>query len=120
MWEALRTAITDAGFVIVNADVFDKQHGTFKHFVSENTAGADLVLHCLSRKPGSRRAVVRRTALAACPSSCSSSMYRPTYSRTCTLHARLRWICAGSAASGFATRSHTGERYSTSQSFVST
>jgi hypothetical protein len=30
-------------------DIFDKQHGTFKQFVSENTAGFDLVLHC--RKP---------------------------------------------------------------------
>ena len=47
VWDALRVAIQDAGFVIVKADVFDKQHGTFKHFVSENTAGADLVLHCL-------------------------------------------------------------------------
>jgi DNA modification methylase len=47
VWEALRRSIADAGFVIVQADVFDKRHGTFKHFVSENTAGADLVLHCL-------------------------------------------------------------------------
>lgn len=52
VWRALREAITDVGFVIVKADVFDKQHGTFKHFVSENTAGADLVLHCL--KPAGR------------------------------------------------------------------
>jgi DNA modification methylase len=47
VWEALRRSIIGAGFVIVQADVFDKRHGTFKHFVSENTAGADLVLHCL-------------------------------------------------------------------------
>jgi hypothetical protein len=40
VWEALRSAIEEAGFVIVKADVFDKQHGTFKHFVSENR-------HCL-------------------------------------------------------------------------
>jgi hypothetical protein len=50
VWEELRTAIADAGFLLVNADVFDKQHGTFKHFVTENTAGADLVLHCLKPK----------------------------------------------------------------------
>jgi DNA modification methylase/predicted RNA-binding Zn-ribbon protein involved in translation (DUF1610 family) len=54
VWKALRDAITEAGFLLVKADVFDKQHGTFKHFVSENTAGADLVLHCLKprRKAG--------------------------------------------------------------------
>jgi hypothetical protein len=55
VWKALRGAITDAGFVLVKADVFDKQHGTFKHFVSENTAGADLVLHCLKPKEQTRR-----------------------------------------------------------------
>ena len=47
VWDALRAAILDAGFEIVKADVFDKQHGTFKQFVSDNTAGSDLVLHCL-------------------------------------------------------------------------
>jgi hypothetical protein len=55
VWDALKSAITDAGFVLVKADVFDKQHGTFKHFVSENTAGADLVLHCLKPKRGAKR-----------------------------------------------------------------
>jgi DNA modification methylase len=47
VWQALETTINEAGFVLVKADIFDKQHGTFKHFVSPNTAGADLVLHCL-------------------------------------------------------------------------
>lgn len=51
VWDALKDAIERAGFEIRKADVFDKQHGTFKQHVSENTAGADLVLHCL--KPGS-------------------------------------------------------------------
>lgn len=46
IWEELRNAIELAGFTIESADVFDKQHGTFKHFVSPNTPGADLVLHC--------------------------------------------------------------------------
>ncbi|MGH9401691.1 MAG: DNA methyltransferase [Terriglobia bacterium] len=50
IWEAFRNAITEAGFVVVKMDIFDKQHGTFKQFVSDNTAGMDLVLHCL--KPG--------------------------------------------------------------------
>src|SRR5262249_1708503 len=47
VWEALRDAVGHAGFVVVRMDIFDKQHGTFKQFVSENTAGMDLVLHCL-------------------------------------------------------------------------
>lgn len=46
VWASLRQAILDAGFQIRQVDIFDKQHGTFKHFVSENTAGYDLVLHC--------------------------------------------------------------------------
>lgn len=47
VWSALERSIGSAGFVLVKADIFDKQHGTFKHFVSPNTAGADLVLHCI-------------------------------------------------------------------------
>ncbi|MBI3978387.1 MAG: helix-turn-helix domain-containing protein [Chloroflexi bacterium] len=46
VWDALKAAITDAGFEIRQANSFDKQHGTFKQFVSQNTAGYDLVLHC--------------------------------------------------------------------------
>jgi DNA modification methylase/DNA-binding XRE family transcriptional regulator len=47
VWTALRSAIADAGFKIKKVDIFDKQHGTFKQFVSDNTTGCDLVLHCL-------------------------------------------------------------------------
>jgi len=50
VWAALRNAVSSAGFQVAKMDLFDKQHGTFKQFVSENTAGMDLVLHCL--KPG--------------------------------------------------------------------
>jgi DNA modification methylase len=46
VWSSLRSSILEAGFDIIKIDIFDKQHGTFKHFVSENTAGSDLVLHC--------------------------------------------------------------------------
>ena len=46
VWNALQEAIAHAGFTIRKIDIFDKQHGTFKQFVSENTAGFDLVLHC--------------------------------------------------------------------------
>ena len=49
IWECLRGAVINAGFSIVRMDIFDKQHGTFKQFVSDNTAGSDLMLHC--RKP---------------------------------------------------------------------
>lgn len=46
VWQSLRESIVDAGFSPERIDIFDKQHGTFKQFVSENTAGCDLVLHC--------------------------------------------------------------------------
>lgn len=46
IWEQLRRAIAGAGFLLEKMDIFDKQHGTFKQFVSDNTAGADLILHC--------------------------------------------------------------------------
>ncbi|MCM3897853.1 hypothetical protein ND991_21870 [Gordonia sputi] len=49
VWEQLRSAIDASGFEIVSSSIFDKKHGTFKHYVSENTAGADLVLHCRPR-----------------------------------------------------------------------
>lgn len=53
VWNALREAIQDAGFSIEKANIFDKQHGTFKQFVSDNTTGADLMIHC--RKLRSQR-----------------------------------------------------------------
>lgn len=62
VWEALREAIRRAGFSICGTQTFDKAHGTFKQFVSENAVGYDLVLHCqkaevigsrLPRKQGS-------------------------------------------------------------------
>ena len=46
IWEAIRHAIVTTGFQIDRIDIFDKQHGTFKQFVSENTAGSDLMIHC--------------------------------------------------------------------------
>lgn len=55
VWQSLNQAVSDAGFAVQKVDIFDKQHGTFKQFVSENTAGCDLVLHCqkvtTKRKP---------------------------------------------------------------------
>lgn len=46
VWNALHESIIDAGFLIENINIFDKQHGTFKQYVSDNTAGADLMIHC--------------------------------------------------------------------------
>ena len=46
IWDRIRSAVLDAGFTIERIDIFDKQHGTFKQFVSNNTAGSDLMLHC--------------------------------------------------------------------------
>jgi len=50
IWQALQQAITDAGFEVKGAQTFDKQHGTFKMFVSGNAVGYDLVLHCQKRE----------------------------------------------------------------------
>lgn len=46
VWEALRKAVHNAGFSICGTQTFDKAHGTFKQFVSDNAVGYDLVLHC--------------------------------------------------------------------------
>jgi DNA modification methylase len=45
-WNVIQTALSDAGFVIKGTQIFDKKHGTFKMFVSENAVGYDLILHC--------------------------------------------------------------------------
>jgi len=58
IWEQLRRAIAKAGCSLEPMDIFDKQHGTFKQFVSDNTAGADLILHCrkgLAPAPAAKR-----------------------------------------------------------------
>jgi DNA modification methylase len=46
VWEALQHAIGKAGFEIRGTQTFDKEHGTFKQFVSDNAVGYDLVIHC--------------------------------------------------------------------------
>lgn len=53
VWQALQTAIFSAGFTVVGSQTFDKEHGTFKQFVSDNAVGYDLVLHC--RKAGNQQ-----------------------------------------------------------------
>ena len=56
VWHALNAAIRKAGFAVERVSIFDKQHGTFKQFVSENTAGADLMIHC---KKGGKESAFR-------------------------------------------------------------
>jgi adenine-specific DNA methylase len=46
VWAALEHAVRDAGFAVLDSQTFDKTHGTFKQFVSDNAVGYDLVLHC--------------------------------------------------------------------------
>jgi hypothetical protein len=63
VWNTLQEAIAHAGFTVRKIDIFDKQHGTFKQFVSENTAGFDLVLHCFKPLVLQSSAVVAHTAI---------------------------------------------------------
>ena len=65
VWSALNEAIRDAGFSIRKVNIFDKQHGTFKQFVSENTAGADLMIHCKKVRSPSRRGTSKASASVA-------------------------------------------------------
>jgi DNA-directed RNA polymerase subunit RPC12/RpoP len=46
VWGSLQRSLSQAGFSIEGTQTFDKEHGTFKMFVSENAVGYDLVLHC--------------------------------------------------------------------------
>lgn len=52
VWSALQDAIVGAQLEIKGTQTFDKKHGTFKQFVSENAVGYDLVLHCQPIKEG--------------------------------------------------------------------
>jgi adenine-specific DNA methylase len=61
-WKAIQTSLHDAGFSIEGTQTFDKKHGTFKMFVSDNAVGYDLVLHC--RKANKNLAGVERTTTA--------------------------------------------------------
>lgn len=56
VWRSLREAVLSSGFSIERVDIFDKQHGTFKQFVSDNTAGCDLLLHCLKPEVKTKKA----------------------------------------------------------------
>jgi DNA modification methylase len=55
VWAALQAAVSDAGFAVCGTQTFDKQHGTFKQFVSDNAVGYDLVLHCRKAEQPSHR-----------------------------------------------------------------
>jgi DNA modification methylase len=60
VWSALQNALSGSGWRIVGTQTFDKKHGTFKQFVSDNAVGYDLVLHC-RKKP--RSSLPRRVSV---------------------------------------------------------
>jgi hypothetical protein len=64
VWTALRTAVSEAGFAVRGTQTFDKEHGTFKQFVSDNAVGYDLILHC--RKGGHTEPTRKNNATAPC------------------------------------------------------
>lgn len=53
IWKELQNAIIKAGFSIDGIVLFDKVHGTFKQFVSDNAVGLDLVLNCKKKEHSS-------------------------------------------------------------------
>lgn len=46
VWDTIINSLRLSKFDLLKIDIFDKKHGTFKHFVSKNTTGYDLILHC--------------------------------------------------------------------------
>jgi len=52
VWNALVSAISESGFSIEGIQTFDKRHGTFKDFVSQNAVGYNMVLHCAKSQSG--------------------------------------------------------------------
>ena len=84
VWAALREAVASSGFRIVRVHSFDKQHGTFKQFVSENSAGEDLILHC--RKPKEWEVV----AVASSGDEGTSLRSAATFLRSTDLSKRIR------------------------------
>jgi DNA modification methylase/DNA-directed RNA polymerase subunit RPC12/RpoP len=52
VWNALVSAIRESGFSIEGIQTFDKRHGTFKEFVSDNAVGYNMVLHCAKARGG--------------------------------------------------------------------
>jgi DNA modification methylase len=62
VWTALQQAIAKAGFEIKGTQTFDKEHGTFKQYVSDNAVGYDLVIHCRKSAHQPMPKVLDRTA----------------------------------------------------------
>ncbi len=81
VWAAIQQALAASGFSIEITQTLDKQHGTFKQFVSPNAVGYDLLLHCQKeahapsaapalRNNGATKAAIRafvRNTLAQAP-----------------------------------------------------
>lgn len=52
VWSAIQDALWASGFAIMSIQILDKRQGTFKQFVSDNTVGYDLMLHCQKYRRG--------------------------------------------------------------------
>ena len=46
VWSSIQQAVLNSRFVILDTNLFDKQHATFKQLVSEGTVGYDVIMHC--------------------------------------------------------------------------
>lgn len=63
IWKSMRNAVRASGFSIEKVDLFDKRHGTFKQFVSENTAA--VIFFCIAeRRPRVRQVEIPAAARA--------------------------------------------------------
>ena len=86
-WESIRRALIDAGFCIQGTQSFDKKHGTFKMFVSDNAVGYDVMLHCqTSDLPQDSRYVHEAVAQAAVTPFIRTALKNPMRYRVRYLH----------------------------------
>jgi hypothetical protein len=85
VWEALQHAIIGAGWSIEGTQTFDKKHGTFKQFVSDNAVGYDLVLHCrksrgvILQQNGRQSAQKQATAFIRSKLNANANQYQVRY-----------------------------------------
>jgi len=77
VWGALKSAILDSGFFIESVEMFDKVHGTIKMFVSENTVGYDLVIHCYQSEGNEKsESIPLENYYAYCAEQITENMHR--------------------------------------------
>ena len=86
VWAALQDAICEAGFVVCGTQTFDKAHGTFKQFVSDNAVGYDIVLHCRKSDSVAPRQTAPEFDLDVATFVCNRIQSNPTPYRVRYLH----------------------------------